>query len=114
MKNRILFTLSLFFGFLFINAGLDNFFHYMPMPADMSESLKETFAAITTVKWLSPLVGLVKLFVGIIFIIPKTRALGVIVILPVMIGILLTNIVTDTSGFSIAIVLLTINLWGYV
>jgi len=43
--------------------------------------------------------------------IPKYRALGAIVIFPVMIGILLTHLINDPSGLPIAIVLLAINIW---
>ncbi len=32
MKNKILFVVSLLFGLLFINAGLNKFFNYMPVP----------------------------------------------------------------------------------
>ena len=71
----------------------------------------KAFEAFTAIGWLMPLVGLVEITGGILFMIPKTRALGAIVILPVMVGIMLTNTVTDTSGFPIAIVFFAINIW---
>jgi uncharacterized membrane protein len=37
MKPKILFVLCLLVGLLFVNAGLDKFFHYMPVPKDMPE-----------------------------------------------------------------------------
>jgi uncharacterized membrane protein YphA (DoxX/SURF4 family) len=111
MKSKILFVLCLLFGLLFINAGLDKFFHYMPMPNDMPESMMSAFKAFMAIGWLMPLVGAAELVGGILFIIPKTRAFGAVVIFPVMVGILLTNTVTDTSGFPIAAVLLAINVW---
>ncbi|MFM2213073.1 MAG: hypothetical protein RL427_336 [Bacteroidota bacterium] len=111
MKSKILFVLCLLFGLLFINAGLDKFFHYMPMPKDMSEEMKNAFFAFVALDWLLPLAGVAEIIGGILFIIPKTRALGAVVIFPLMVGILLTNTVTDTSGFPIAAVLMAINLW---
>lgn len=111
MKQKIIFVVSLLFGLMFINGGLDKFFHYMPMPKDIPENMMKAFTAFTTIGWLMPLVGTAEVIGGILFIIPKTRALGAIVIFPVMIGILLTNTITDTSGFPIAIVLLAINVW---
>jgi uncharacterized membrane protein YphA (DoxX/SURF4 family) len=111
MKSKILFVLCLLFGLLFINAGLDKFFHYMPMPKDMSESMKTAFNAFVALGWLLPLAGAAEIIGGILFILPKTRAFGAVVIFPVMVGILLTNTVTDTSGFPIAAVLLVINVW---
>ena len=111
MKNKILLVLSVLFGLMMINAGLDKFFHYMPMPNDIPENMMKVMTAFTAIGWLMPLVGFAELLGGILFIIPKTRALGAIVIFPVMIGILLTNTVTDMSGFPIAMVFLAINLW---
>jgi len=111
MKSKILFVICLLFGLLFINAGLDKFLHYMPMPKDLSESMTTAFNAFVALGWLLPLAGVAEIVGGILFIIPKTRAFGAVVIFPVMIGILLTNTVTDTTGLPIAAVLLAINLW---
>ena len=41
MKAKILFVLCLLFGLMFINAGLNKFFNYMPMPKDMPENSME-------------------------------------------------------------------------
>ena len=111
MKNKILLVLCILFGLMMLNAGLDKLFHYMPMPSNVSENMMKAFEAFTAIGWLMPLVGLVEITGGILFMIPKTRALGAIVILPVMVGIMLTNTVTDSSGFPIAIVFFAINLW---
>lgn len=83
----------------------------MPMPSEMPEKLTKAFNAFVEIGWLLPLVGLVELVGGVLFILPKTRALGAIVILPVMVGIFLTNTITDTAGFPVALILLAINLW---
>lgn len=61
--------------------------------------------------WLLPLVGAAEIIGGNLFIIPKTRALGALVIFPVMVGILLTHIITMPSGLGLALVLMAINLW---
>lgn len=111
MKKKIIFVVSLLFGLMMINAGLDKFLHYMPMPANLPEKLAKTFNAFMEIGWLLPLVGLVEIIGGILFIIPKTRALGAIVILPVMVGIMLTNTITDTSGLPFALAFFIINLW---
>jgi putative oxidoreductase len=111
MKKKIIFVVSLLFGLMMINAGLNKFFNYMPMPKNMPEKLVKTFNAFMEIHWLLPLVGLVELVGGILFIIPKTRALGAIVILPLMVGIMLTNTITEPSGLPIALVFFAINLW---
>ena len=111
MKNKILFVVSLLFGLMFINAGLNKFFNYMPMPENMPESLQKAFGAFMQIGWLMPLVGVVEVIGGILFIIPKTRAFAAVMIFPLMVGIMLTNTVTDTSGMPIALVFFVINLW---
>lgn len=83
----------------------------MPVPDDLPESLLKVMEAFMTIGWLIPLVGIFEMIGGILFIFPKTRALGAIVIFPIMVGILLTNIVNAPSGLLMATVLFIINLW---
>lgn len=111
MKKKILFTLSLLFGLMMINAGLDKLFHYMPMPENIPPSIVTAFTAFTQIGWLLPLVGVIEILGGALIIFPKTRALGALIILPVFVGILLVNTVTDMSGFPIVIVLLAVLAW---
>ena len=111
IKTKVLFVLALLFSLLFINAGLDKFFHYMPMPKDMPEKTVKAFAAFMEIGWIMPLVGAAELIGGLLIILPRTRALGALIILPVMVGIVLTNIVQDTSGLPIALILSGILTW---
>ena len=111
MKQKIIFALSLLFGLLFINAGLNKFLNYMPVPDDLPERMQKVGAAFMEIGWLMPLIGFAEIVGGILFIIPKTRALGAIVIFPVTIGILLTHLIDAPSGLPIALIVLAINLW---
>jgi uncharacterized membrane protein YphA (DoxX/SURF4 family) len=111
IKTKVLFVLALLFGLLFVNAGLDKFFHYMPMPKEMPEKMIKAFGAFMEVGWLMPLVGIAELIGGILIILPRTRALGALIIFPVMVGIILTNIVQDTSGLPMVIILVAILAW---
>lgn len=111
MKQKIIFVVSVLFGLMFVNAGLNKFFNYMPVPDDLPENMVKAWNAFTTIGWLMPLVGVAEIVGGVLFMIPKTRALGAIVILPVLIGVLLTNTVTEPSGLPIALTLLAVNVW---
>jgi len=111
MKQKITFVLSLIFGLFFINAGLDKFFHYMPMPKDISPDLMSAMTGMMAVSWLMPLVAVAEIVGGVLIIISKTRALGALLVFPVMVGIVLTNTVTDASGFPIAAVFAAVLLW---
>lgn len=98
------------FGLMFINAGLNKFFNYMPMP-ELTKAQIEIFGAFMKITWLMPLVGIVEIVGGLLFAIPKYRALGAIVILPVMVGILVHAITMDPSALAMVSVLALINLW---
>ena len=111
MKNKITFVLSLLFGLMFINAGLNKFLNYMPMPENLPEKMLKAMSAFTEIGWLLPLVGTFEVLGGLFIIIPKTRALGALMILPIMVGIVLTNIVQDSSGLPFAGVLSAILIW---
>jgi len=104
--------LCVLFGLMFVNAGFDKFLHYMPMPEMKPEEMK-LYEAFGSLVWLMPLVGFIEILGGALFIFPKTRALGAIVILPVTVGIFLHNAVfmPGSVGFGIAGVLLLINVW---
>lgn len=111
MKNKILFVLSLLFGLMFINAGLNKFFNYIPVPENMPVQLKELMTAFASVVWLMPLIGAAEVVGGILFIVPKTRALGALVLCPVLAGIVLTHAYQDTGGLPVALVLLAVWAW---
>jgi len=111
MKNKILTVLSAIFGLLLINGGLDKFFHYMPTPEDLNPELIKDFEALVEISWLMPLIALAELIGGALLIFPRTRALGALIVLPVMVGVLLTHIFVDPSQIIVAIVIWVILLW---
>ena len=98
MKQKILFVLCLLFGLMFINAGLNKFFNYMPVPEDMPEDSMQMFTAMMQIGWLLPLIAIVEIIGGILFIIPKVRALGAAVLAPIMTGIMITHFAIAPEG----------------
>ncbi|MAL60342.1 MAG: DoxX family protein [Flavobacteriaceae bacterium] len=113
MKNKIFTTLCILFGLMMINSGLNKFFNYMPMP-EMSEEMMQIMGGFMTIKWIFPLVAIIEIIGGALIAIPKTRALGALVILPVMVGIFVHHLVHDLSGIGIALILFAINIWAIV
>ena len=111
LKKKILFVVSLLFGLMFINSGLNKFFNYMPVPKNLPENLIKIMTAFMEIGWLMPLIAVAEIVGGLLFITNKYRALGAIIIFPVMIGILLTHIIYAPSGLPLALVLFAINLW---
>jgi len=81
------------------------------MPDEIPTGLLNLMSAFMQISWLMPLIAIAEIAGGILFIFARTRALGAIVIFPIMVGILLTHAINAPSGLPIALVLLAINLW---
>lgn len=108
---EILFVLSLLFGLMFINGGLNKFFNYMPIPKVMPAENMKDFGTMMEIGWLMPLLAVGEIVGGLLIIFSKTRALGAIVIFLVIVGILLTNIGMDTTWLPIALALAVVLGW---
>jgi uncharacterized membrane protein YphA (DoxX/SURF4 family) len=113
MKSKILAVLCALFGLGMIVFGLNKLVPFMPMP-ELTKEQKTVYGAFGTIKWLMPLVAFAEIVGGLLIAIPKTRALGAIVILPVMAGILAHNLTFDPSGIAIPAVFAIINLWALI
>jgi uncharacterized membrane protein YphA (DoxX/SURF4 family) len=111
MKKIVLFILSLLAGLMFINAGLNKFLNYMPAPKDLPEKVMKAGAAFVEIGWLMPLVGTFEIIGGILIIIPKTRALGALIIVPILTGIFLANLNTMPSALPITLILIAVIAW---
>lgn len=83
----------------------------MPVPTDLPEPMLKAMAAFMQIGWLMPLIAIAEITGGILFIINRFRALGALIIFPVLIGILLTHILVAPSGLPIVLVLFAIELW---
>lgn len=111
MKRKVLFVLCLLFGLMFINAGLNKFFNYLPVPKNIPVEMAKDMKAYIEISWLMPLVGIAEIVGGVLFITRKYRALGALIVFPITVGVLLTNITVASSGLPIALALLIINVW---
>jgi uncharacterized membrane protein YphA (DoxX/SURF4 family) len=109
MKNKILFVVSLLFGLIIINGGLNKFLKYIPL--EMDKTAMDLMNIFKSSGWIFNLIAIVEIIAGILIIIPKTRALAAIMIFPVVIGIVLFHIFQDPANMIMSFVLLAINLW---
>ncbi|MBS1558872.1 MAG: DoxX family membrane protein [Bacteroidetes bacterium] len=111
MKNKILNVLSILFGLLLINGGLNKFFNYIPTPENLNPELIKDTQALLEIVWLMPLIATAEIVGGALLIFKKTRALGALIVFPSMVGVLLVHTFVDNSGLIMAIVLWAILLW---
>lgn len=110
MKRNILLATCALFGLLMINSGLNKFFNYMPAPTPTEDQMK-IFGAMAMLKWILPLVAIVEIAGGVLMIIPRTRALAALVMLPVLVGIIVHHLTFDIAGVGIGLILFAINIW---
>ncbi len=102
--------LTILFGLMMVNSGLNKFFNYMAMP-EVSAEMTTVLTALMTTEWIFPLVAVVEIAGGILIAIPKYRSLGALIILPVMVGIVVHHLVHDVAGVGMGLVLFAVNLW---
>lgn len=111
MKTKIYTVLCVIFGLLLINGGLDKYLHYMPVPENLPAELVKDSTALMEISWLMPLIGAVELLGGLLVIIPRTRALAAILVIPVMTGVLFTHFTVAPEGIPIVLVIWFILGW---
>jgi putative oxidoreductase len=111
MKNKILTLLSVLLSLMFLNAGLNKFFNYIPVPDGLPEDLMRDNAALVEISWLLPLVASMEILGGLLLLIPKTRALGLLVIFPILVGVLCTHFTVAPDGLLMALVIWAVVLW---
>lgn len=111
MKNKIFKVISFLFSLLLNNGGLNKYLNYMPVPDNLPEALMKDDQAIREISWLLPLVGAAEIIGGFLIMFPKTRAIGALVVFPVMGGVLLTHLTVAPEGLPIAFVVWMILGW---
>lgn len=109
MKSKILFGLSLLLALAMINSGFNKFLHYMPYPPMPDEAVN--FLGTLGNSWVFKLVAIAEIIGGVLLIMPKTRALGAIILFPVVVGILLFHIAMDPASILFAVIIFAILAW---
>ena len=115
MKQKINLILSILFGGLLANTGLNKLLpkdlKYMPRP-EMLDAAKATMRALVESGWIWEMVGISQIIGGVLLMIPRFRALASIILLPVNIGIFLFHAIQDApERMPMSIMILAINIW---
>jgi uncharacterized membrane protein YphA (DoxX/SURF4 family) len=109
--NKVLNILCILAGLAMVIFGLDKFLQFMPRP-ELTEEQKTIFGAFMTLKWLMPLTAIGEIVGGALLAWPKTRALGAIVLFPIVLGIMAHHLTFDPSSIAIGGVFFAIVLWA--
>jgi uncharacterized membrane protein YphA (DoxX/SURF4 family) len=114
MKQKVTNVLNWLMAAMFLNAGLNKIFNYLPPPADLPEAMKNDLAAFMEIEWLLPLVAVTEIVGGLLIIFKQTRPLGTLVLFPVVIGISLVHFIVEPNGIIISIILIALTAWNIV
>ncbi len=106
--KKIVSIAAVVLGLLMIVFGLNKLVPFLPMPAPTPEEMK-IFSAFLTLGWVLPLVAITEIAGGLLLVLPRTRALGAIVLLPLMTGIIVHHLVHAPATLLMPLVLFAIN-----
>ncbi len=95
-------------GLVFVVFGSDFFIHFMPTPPPMAGDAG-TFAGILYTSGYLKVIKILEVSIGILLIIPKTRALALLLIAPIIVNILLFEVyLTHQPGIGVALIIINI------
>lgn len=104
LKNLPAFLLAL----IYLIIPLDHFFHYMPKPPELPQDVTTYFELMNRTGYMT-IVKILEIICAILLLIPKTRALAYVMILPISINIFLTEIyIFKQPGLGILLIVLSI------
>lgn len=110
-KKLIITIISALLGIVFFVFGFNYFINFMPMPPLPDGILKDYFNIMYNTKYLL-VVKVLEVLIGIMFFIPKTRALAAILIFPIVINILLFELlIAKQPGIAVVLTILNIALF---
>lgn len=107
--TKIVSIAAVILGVMMVVFGLNKLVPFLPMPAPTPEEMK-IFTALLTLGWVLPLVATIEIVGGVLLVFPRTRALGAIVLLPVMTGIVLHHVVHAPATLLMPLILFAIDI----
>jgi uncharacterized membrane protein YphA (DoxX/SURF4 family) len=99
------------FALMFINTGLNKFFNYIPVPEGLPEELLRDNAAFKEISWLMPLIATVEIIGGLLILILRTRALGALMVFPILVGVLLSHLTVAPEGLPMVFAFWAVLIW---
>ena len=94
---------------MMLNAGLNKFLYYMPMP-EMTQQATALMAAFDSSNYMLPMIAVVEIIAALMLFTKKYTALGAMLLMIVSLNILLFHIFLDTSGLIMSSVIVLFNL----
>jgi len=108
MFKKVVLIARILFGLMFVMAGTDGLLRAVtgnglfPMP-ELSPAMATITAGFVTMKYLLPLVKILEIIAGLLFVSGYYLNLAIILITPIMVNILGINLFVEPSGAPMAI-----------
>jgi putative oxidoreductase len=109
MKEKLITVIRFLLGLMMVNAGLNKFFHYIPM-SEMSQSAMDLMGAFGASEYMLPLIAITEIVAGVLLLTKRYTAVGAVLMMPITVNIFLFHMFLDTAGMGMGVVLLLINI----
>lgn len=97
MKNKILVTLSIILALLMLIFGFNKFFGFIAVEPPLDPTAQQFMGAMFS-SYLFKVVALAEIIGGALLIIPKTRFIGWLILLPIIFNIMAFHVAHDFIG----------------
>jgi len=106
--RKLTLTVQILLGVILLVFGLNKFLQFMPNGEPMPE-MGAFLGAIFTTGYLLPLIAVIEIGTGILFLINRYTALAAILLFPVMLNAFLAHLFLDPSGIGAAALVIAMN-----
>ncbi len=110
MKTKIDLIFRILLGVILLIFGLNNFIQFMPMP-EPPESAGKLLWAFAESGYIFPMIGVVKIVVGLLLLINRYVALSLLLLAPFSVNIILFHLVLDPKGIAAALIVTALNIY---
>ena len=110
MNKKIILTIRVLFGLALIAFGSMSFLN-LPIPDFYSSGAKSFLEALADTGYINPIIGILFIIVGLMFVSGMYVALGAILLAPILVNIILFHIFLDLKSIILSLVFALLNIF---
>ncbi|MCB0350732.1 MAG: DoxX family membrane protein [Bdellovibrionales bacterium] len=103
MKTKMPIVARIILGLIFFVFGLNGFFHFIPMPAEVPEKIMTFMGGLMSSGFFIPLLKGTEVVCGALLIVGAFVPLALVVLAPIILNIFLTHAFLDPNAFAITL-----------
>lgn len=108
MCKKVTSFAGLLLGAIFIFFGLNFFFNFTPVDAPAEGSAAAAFIGVLYTSGLLAFIKILEVLGGLLVALPKTRKLGLLILLPIIVNIVAYNALIAKDGFHMDVALVAL------